>query len=270
MNTTREALRTIARTTDEALLPLYAKEAGLEEAIAEAEKIAADRRYGSAQARYAAKAEELTAELAAVRAELAPLAVIADAGRWTRFVLVPGGHVHRMHCSTLRFTTVRYIMPAYSGATEAELVEDAAEAACTVCFPSAPVDRPTRIPELVAEREAREAEAAAKATQKAAAKAAQITVGRTVYKTLRAAENAISWEMGSLVSRTYMEGVDAEHTAHLRNLAAEDRGTIEAIADAIEAVYPEWDRAAVIAKKFTAKAKEYRKGGWAIPADASY
>ncbi len=135
---------------------------------------------------------------------------------------------------------------------------------------TAPVNRPSMLPIHVKEREEAAKERAEKAAAKSAAAAAAIPYGRSTFKTLRAAENAIGWEIESVLSRTYMDAQDAEHRTHLNNLVTEDRATVDAIASAIEAIYPEWDRAAVIAKKFAAKAKEYRKGGWNIPADASY
>ncbi|WVX88037.1 hypothetical protein SEA_TFORTROY_49 [Arthrobacter phage TforTroy] len=271
MTTTKEALRQIAATTDNALLPLWATEDELLSAIRETRKVATDvARYGAAAVERAEKRiASLEIKLEVVRAELAPLAAIAKAGSWTRFVLVPGGHVHRPTCSTLYFTTQRYVLPDYSGADEAELVEAAGEAACTVCFPSAPVDRPSTIPALVKAREEREAEAAAKVEKKVAAQAAAISWGKETFKTLRAAENAIGWEIESVVSRRYMDARDAEHREYLDGLAAADLATARSIVEAIQAKYPEYDGEAILAKKFEAKAKAYRKGGWSIPADAT-
>jgi hypothetical protein len=92
-------------------------------------------------------------------------------GGWTRAFLVrnAGGHVHSsMSCSTCFDTTVYAWLPEYSGHDEAEIVDAAGEKACTVCFPSAPVDvlnRKSRIedPAVRAKREERERKAAAKA-----------------------------------------------------------------------------------------------------------
>lgn len=267
---TKEALRKIAQTTDEALLPLYAAEADLMAAVAETTKVVTDSRYGVlAQKRAEKRLASLEVKLEVVRAELAPLAEIAAAGKWTRFVLVPGGHLHRPACSTLYFTTQRFVLPEYSGADEAEIVEIAGEAACTVCFPSAPVDRPTRIPVLVEEREAREAEKAARAAKKLAAQAEAIPYGKSAFKTLRAAENAVGWEIESLVSRRYMNAADDSHRDHLNNLAAQDLAEAKRIVEAIEAARPGYDGAALLAKKFSTKVKEYRRNGWEIPADAA-
>jgi hypothetical protein len=270
MNATT-ALRNVAKTTDALLVDAWWAIAKAENVVDSYAKIEAENAKRGTRFQYTDQLATAREELAKAVAAAAPLEAIAAAGKWSRFILVPGGHLHRgFGCSTLRSTTRTGLMPEFSGAEEPEVVELAGEAACTVCFPSAPVDRPSMLPVHVKEREEAAKERAEKAAAKEAAAASRIVLGRTVYKTLRAAENAISWEMESMVSRTYQDGVDAEHTTHLRNLAAEDRGTVEAIADAIQAVYPEWDRAGVLAKKFATKAKEYRKHGWNIPADASY
>jgi hypothetical protein len=267
--TAAEALRKIAATTDEALLPILreiaiweARVAGLKKEIRNVGALRLQARevaLGSAQAK-----------LAELKAEAAPLEAIAEAGKWTRFVLVPGGHLHRgFYCSTLRYTTVTGLLPEYSGADEKEIVELAGEVACTVCFPSAPVDRPTMIPALKKAREEREAEAAARAAKKVAAEAAKIVVGRKVYKTQRAAENQIGWEIENVVSRRYMTAGDAAHRAHLDNLAAEDLAAAQEIAQAIAAAVEGYSADEILAKKFAAKVKVYRKAGWEIPADAA-
>ena len=72
-------------------------------------------------------------------------------GGWTRAFLVSNvnGHVHRsMDCSTCFPTTEYSWMTEYSGGTEDAVVEDAGKRACTVCYPSAPIDvlnRPTKM-----------------------------------------------------------------------------------------------------------------------------
>lgn len=77
--------------------------------------------------------------------------VYLDAGTWTRAFLVTnkGGHVHRsMSCSTCYPTTRFFWLPEYSGSDEDQIVDDAGERACTVCYPSAPVktlSKPTKI-----------------------------------------------------------------------------------------------------------------------------
>lgn len=91
-------------------------------------------------------------------------------GGWPRAYLVSNnnGHVHRdMACATCTATTDFYWVTDLSGSSEDEIVEAAGERACTVCYPSAPVDvlaRPTRVfsPD--------EEEAARKRDERAAAK----------------------------------------------------------------------------------------------------
>ena len=88
--------------------------------------------------------EGLEAEAKAILDEADPLETeFTRRGGWTRAFLVDNtnGHVHRnRHCTTC-FPTTRYTwLPDYSGADENKIVEDAGEAACTVCYPSAPVD----------------------------------------------------------------------------------------------------------------------------------
>jgi hypothetical protein len=271
MNNAATALRNVAKTTDAALVEAWWKVAKAEDRVADYKKIEASCAKRGTRFHYTAELAEAQAQLDIAKAIAAPLEAVAAAGRWSRFVLVPGGHLHRgFGCSTLRWTTQTGLMPEFSGADEAEVVDLAGEVACTVCFPSAPVNRPSMLPVHVKERE-EAAQAAAEREAKAEKLAAEkIVVGRTVYKTLRAAENAMSWEMENIVSRTYMEGVDEAHTQHLRNLADEDRATLAKIVEATQAVYPEWDAAAVLNKKFDAKVKVYRKAGMTIPADAKF
>lgn len=67
-----------------------------------------------------------------------------DNGCWSRTFVVPGGHVHSsMDCHSCYPTTRYYWYVEFSGAEESEIVENAGDRACTICYPSAPVDRPT-------------------------------------------------------------------------------------------------------------------------------
>jgi len=62
---------------------------------------------------------------------------------WTRAFLVDNanGHVHKNRaCSTCTPTTRFAWLPDYSGSDESKIVDDAGKSACTVCYPSAPVD----------------------------------------------------------------------------------------------------------------------------------
>lgn len=149
--------------------------------LAEYQEAGRDYYVGQAQERVA----RLTTELAALReteaaiwSEAAPFdKEFARRGGWNRFFLVRNnnGHVHSsMRCQTCFPDTLFAWLPEFSGQDEAGIVELAGESACTVCFPSAPVDVLSRrsqieLPERKAARLEREAKAAAKAVKKAAA-----------------------------------------------------------------------------------------------------
>ncbi|GHH32531.1 hypothetical protein [Lentzea cavernae] len=91
-------------------------------------------------------------------------------GGWTRAWLVQntGGHVHRtMLCRTCFPSTKFAWLIHLSGHDEAEIVDLAGEAACTECYPSAPVEvrnRPSRI--KTPEQLARNEQKAERATQR--------------------------------------------------------------------------------------------------------
>ncbi|MGD9622181.1 MAG: hypothetical protein AB7G47_19335 [Mycolicibacterium sp.] len=87
-------------------------------------------------------------EIDARQAEIAGLEQIwRDRGRWSRFFVVTGGHVHRSRaCHTLRPTTRICWLPDLSGESEAEAVAKLGAVLCTVCFPSAPVEWTTQAP----------------------------------------------------------------------------------------------------------------------------
>jgi hypothetical protein len=97
-------------------------------------------------------------------------------GGWTRAFIVDAGHVHSStSCSTCYPTTQFGWLPEVSGSTEAESVARAADGACTVCYPTAPVAaKGTRTLYTAAEldRAARRAERETAAAAKAAKKAA--------------------------------------------------------------------------------------------------
>ena len=198
------------------------------------------------------------AAMDALDAKAEPLEAIYRAEPWTRFFLVPGGHLHsNRRCSSFRWNTRIMWLPQYSGHTEAEIVALAGEKACTICYRSAPVARPSMLPVHVKERAQADAEAAAKAAKRSAAASAAITVGRTTYKTQRAAENQIGWEVESMIGRRYLVASTPEHRAQLDNNAAENEAAARAIADALAAHIDGYDAAAILAKKFAAKVKTY-------------
>jgi hypothetical protein len=99
---------------------------------------------------------------------------------WNRAFLVVtqgNGHVHKsMGCSTCYATTRFNWRPDLSGSVENEIVEAAGERACTVCYPSAPVEVLARATTIFSEEElakgkARDDRAAAKLVKDAARKA---------------------------------------------------------------------------------------------------
>ncbi len=95
-------------------------------------------------------------------------------GGWTRVWVVPGGHAHRSTgCHSLYPDTVIMFYPPLSGAAEDEVVAAAGDRACTHCYPSAPVDRPSTIvlgceDDKMRARAEREAKRAQKEADKAA------------------------------------------------------------------------------------------------------
>lgn len=123
--------------------------------------------------------EALSQARETIRRTSAVIAYINDEydrrGGWTRYWIVTntGGHIHStMRCATCFPTTVFTWLPDQAGMTAEELVELAGESACTVCFPSAPVDllrRPSKLeaPERKAAREKRDAEKAERERVKA-------------------------------------------------------------------------------------------------------
>lgn len=95
--------------------------------------------------------------------------------RWTRAFLVlnTGGHVHSSRACSTCFATTQYgWLPQVSGMDEAQVVEYAGSDACTICYPSAPVEALSRFRSVfhaseVEAQQAREARAAAKAERDA-------------------------------------------------------------------------------------------------------
>jgi hypothetical protein len=123
------------------------------------------------------------------------------------------GHYHRgKHCGSLRWDSEIGLIPMFSGLTEDEIVEAIGSDACTRCYPSAPVDKPsTRGP--LFESRAAEAEAKAKRDAELAAKRA------------KAAAKAITAPDGSPLRDEFGGEIRTERTAQMYY--------VEAAADAI-------------------------------------
>lgn len=85
-----------------------------------------------------AQAEEA---IAGLEADAAPYEAEFDRRPWTRYLVVPGGHLHFRGCHTLTpgRTMVGQIAEA-SGLDQAEVVGKYGVTACTHCFPDAPVE----------------------------------------------------------------------------------------------------------------------------------
>lgn len=82
------------------------------------------------------------ATIAGLEADAAPYeAEFNRRGGWTRYLVVPGGHLHFRSCHTLTpgRTMVGQIAEA-SGLDQAEVVGKYGVTACTHCFPDAPVE----------------------------------------------------------------------------------------------------------------------------------
>lgn len=97
-------------------------------------------------------------------------------GGWSRYYLVnnSNGHIHPdTNCSTCNLYTQYRWLTSESGRDEKELVEDAGDRACTVCFPWAPVEALARASKFRSEAEDVAAARKAERDEKNAAKAAK-------------------------------------------------------------------------------------------------
>lgn len=122
------------------------------------------------RAPYTDRVEELRNDLAEIAEKIAPLqAEFKRRGGWERYDFVPDGHLHYYGCHTLRPTTTRLLVADASGKDAAWIVEHFAYAACTYCFPDAPVE--ARETYLREQKEARKAERDAAKAERDAKKA---------------------------------------------------------------------------------------------------
>lgn len=280
-------LRAIAPIVDDALFEILGYADNLSASAASLAKRAAGRYVREAEAEsLRAEAAGLDAEAAEIRASAHDLREIARAGDWARFYFVPGGHVHRAECSTLRPSTVRLMITEYAAASDEEIVEAAGSRACTVCFADAPIDpsRASRIRYVVEEDEARAAEAAEKAAKaKAAADAAiRNEAGEVVFKSRRAAENCLSRELGDYVyfasySKGYTDPISGEFVpncetaeeywaAREERLIAPARREARATVELLKANgIPAEEVDAIAAKKLAAKVKDAAKHDLVLP-----
>jgi hypothetical protein len=152
-----------------------------------------------------AKYEQEFTVLRSIVARIKNLNTIYATHRWSRFYLVPAGHIHSsMECHSCYPDTQYAWLPELSGDTEAEAVAAEGEILCTFCFPSAPVAWTEGIGRRT--KEERDAKAAEKAARLAAKAAKSLSLDGSVveisapasetshysrwkeFKTLRAAE----------------------------------------------------------------------------------
>lgn len=210
-----------------------------------------------------AKVEELAAKMSVYDDEF------NRRGGWTRafFVANAGGHVHSsMNCSTCYPTTRFQWLTSYSGKDENEIVGDAGQRACTVCYSSAPVDllrRPSKIndPEKEAARKEREEKKAAKDAAAAAKAIANpdgtpLVINGWKQKTERAAEieavsNFVDSEVAKIKpdyfpNKTYLAEKERDAERVLVALAHKHGTTVD-------------DERARLAPKIAKKVKEWLK-----------
>jgi hypothetical protein len=172
--------------------------------------LAAETKYEFQRPGYQADADEYAAIAKGLEPEISALsAEFIFRGRWTRAFLAvtngSGGHVHSSRrCSTCNngeSATQFAWVTEFSGHDEDEIVEAAGNRACTVCYPTAPVEVLNRATTIFTKDEQRiAAERAEREAKKAAAATATITdvlTGEVIYKTERAALNAASAALDS-------------------------------------------------------------------------
>jgi len=184
---------TLAAPLESALAELHARIAEARgnayDAERKAQRTSSDRlaaSYAADATRYRDQADELAEHLPAALAAVKPYREeYLRRGTWPRifWCAANGGHAHRsLNCRTLHVTTRMVWLPELSGTDETQLVEQAGEAACTVCYPSAPVDvlaRPSTLAPAVADREAAASRKAAKDRERAERAAAKAAKGIT-------------------------------------------------------------------------------------------
>jgi hypothetical protein len=254
-------VRESQETRHEAAVDARIKAAGIvvaraQQAVERYERAATSATYAARYGGHAAGYRLTEARKALAAAETEYRVAAQEYQGWSRAYLVTnsGGHVHRsMHCTTCFATTQFEWVTALSGATDDEVVDLAGERACTVCYEDAPVEKLTQATRVFSESELEaQARAAEREAKKVAARSAQVTdpvSGRVLYKTVRAATNAIASALGSLVwyGPGHPEG-------------AEWLATIEQARAALAAKGVEFDYDAALARTRKRVEKEAREG----------
>ncbi len=232
--------------------------------------------------RRAAEAQEalprLRDKLAALEAEAMPLHDNWNERRWARYFLVTNGtgHVHsHTSCSTCYFDTPFAWLPELADKTQDEMVEEFGEKACTVCFPTAPVNPRYHAPGR-RDRATLDAKAAEKAAKLAAKlEKALLPDGSELRlsdpydrpKTLIAAQRMLSSKLTDVEMDKLM--VAAGHRAYNRAGETEDILTLaEAISaktgEPVDALLKTGEAKAVksAAKRWAESEKHAKAMGW--------
>lgn len=151
----REQFLEMARSTDQQLDQLRFKAMNAQMAIKSyADSARRYKHHPQTEAHYLEMARKETAALEAANAAMDPLHELYEEHQWSRFIAVPGGHMHSGYdCHTIRWNTATSLMAEFSGADEEELVDMAGDFCCTHCFPDAPVHKRSMLPMHVKERE---------------------------------------------------------------------------------------------------------------------
>jgi hypothetical protein len=152
---------------------------------------------------------ELSSKIEGVRTILSKLEGVYRLYNWNRAYIVPRGHVHHnRQCHTLYADTEIYPVPECSGLTEDEIVNMAADRACTVCYPSAPVEERSAL--MAPGEEERLQVKAEKLTKAQEKKAKEVRVSTSpsterIFGSVRSAKTEASdeifWALYSMVYR---------------------------------------------------------------------
>ena len=211
---------------------------------------------------------EATLELRCIRNEAKPMeAEFAARGGWTRAFMVrnTNGHVHStMNCSTCFPTTIFGWMPEWSGRNQEEIIDAAASSACTICFPDAPVDKPS-IMELADVKAAREEREAAKAERDAKKAAKTIEATRVTDYVLRDGTPQMFTISTMAAARAWLTDhfcsmVESEMAAHYKGKPVVE---VETIADLVAAKEGKI-RSEVYAEAFTRAVKRAKREKWSM------
>jgi hypothetical protein len=181
--------------------------------------------------RTGAELDRTTARSVALADTLDSLDTLYNNYRWTRYILVPDGHIHFDGCTTLRHDTARTFLPDESGNTVPAMIAKYTTAMCTVCFPEAPVDPAYQEAERKTEADKQAARDERTAKRQAAYDAtpkgddgAPLSVGGDTPKTERGARNALIRRLKDVY--WYLEAAKANGTERSESHIQHDMETL--------------------------------------------